>query len=96
MDELFNIPVCESPRLKWLKKHDVKTQHRPGINVGDEDKFGNALWPWEAGTSHGLSPERIDAGTFSQGGETEDEAIANLAKWQGWKLWNEEQVTPAV
>ena len=90
MKELFNIPVCESPRLKWLKKHDVKTQFHKGVAVGDEDEFGNELWPWTAGTSHGISPDRDYDGTWNRGGATEHEAIVALAIWQGWKLWNEE------
>jgi hypothetical protein len=92
MSELFEIQPCESPRLKWLKKHRViieKTSHK----VGDEDEFGSECFPFYAVV---LAPN----GTLSindldqwHGGNTEYEALANLAKSKGWLLWNEESLT---
>lgn len=92
MENLFEIPVCESPRLKWLKKHSVKTKHFPDCEAGDEDEFGNELWPWIAWLDCGSE----GIGTFHAGALKEDEAIANLAVRMKWKLWNEEQLTPVV
>ena len=82
MSELFDIPVSESPRLKWLKKHGVKF-HYSTAEVGDEDEFGNELWPVYAYTEPLCKETSFGAGT-------EDEALAKFAINRGLKLWNEE------
>ena len=91
MEELFTIPPCESPRLRRLREHNVQTIQYPGVAVGDEDEFGNELWPWWAWTNHTMAPlpKGEGPGAFSRGGATEADAIVALAKWQGWRLWNE-------
>lgn len=33
MKELFEIQPCDSPRLKWMKKHEIKTAH---LELDDE------------------------------------------------------------
>jgi hypothetical protein len=90
--ELFNPEVVtqDSPRLAWMKKHDVKTVFHSGVVIGDEDEFGNELFPWTASTSHGIDPKRAGDAVWCRGAETEHGAIVELAIWQGWKLWNEE------
>ena len=79
--ELFIMPPCDSPRLKWFKKHGVKFLYTTN-EVGDEDEFGNELWPVYAFTEP-LCKET------SFGAATEDEALAKLAIKNGLKLWNE-------
>ena len=68
MPELFNIPEQLSPRLKWMKEHQVIVEK----------------------TDHG-SPQFVAAsGEDWAYGNTKDEAITDLAKKMGWRLWNEE------
>ena len=86
MSELFEIPVSESPRLKWIRTRDVRTHFNKDIEIGEEEEFsGDTLYPWCAFTG-GYRFPRPDAGY----GNTEDEAIVSLAKLKGWRLWNEE------
>jgi hypothetical protein len=75
---LLEVPPMESPRLKWLDKHGVKIEHCPKVKPGDEDEFGNELYPYIA---HAFKSWAC--------GATEQEAIKNLAVKNGWKLWNE-------
>lgn len=88
MKELFEIQPCDSPRLKWMKKHGVHTMHNKGVNPGDEcDVTGETLYPWCAYVGVNVFPK--PEGLLGCG-NTEDEAICELAKRRGWKLWNEE------
>ena len=80
MNELFDIPPCESPRLKWLKKHDVKT-----LCSGNAEDFDGE--PWNAWA--GDMGEAISGGEYVTGA-TEQDAIANWAIRRRVKLWNEE------
>ena len=84
MDELFQIAETKSPRLKWLEQKHVTTKNWPGVAHGDEDEFGNEMFPWTAfvGDVNGLH-------TTVGAGDTEHEAIVDLAVKRGWKLWNE-------
>lgn len=85
-ETLFKLPKCDSPRLKWLKERGVSTHFNKDVQVGDEDEFsGEPIFPWCAFTGEPNFP-RPDAGY----GNTEHEAIVNLAILKGWKLWNEE------
>ena len=77
--ELFQIPVSESPRRLWLKKHRIST-HKSDCVPDDED-------PWNAWV--GDLAEAIEA-NLTCTGNTEDEAICALAKKLGLRLWNEE------
>lgn len=78
----FNLPDSPSPRLAWLNKHGVQTEQSPKHMIGDEDEFGNRVFAWHAMIG--------DDAQTSVGGDTEQDAICNLAKIKGWKLWNEE------
>ena len=75
-ETLFEIPVSESPRLKWLREHGVKV----GKNIfepthSDDFRFGYKF------AAH--------CGDVSEYGHDEDEALIKLAILNGWKLWNE-------
>lgn len=78
MNELFEVPHTESPRLKWIKKHRV-TVHENIFKPTHSDDFRFAY------TRRADSPDAC-----SGYGNTDDEAILDLAKRRGWKLWNEE------
>jgi hypothetical protein len=87
--ELFTIMACKSPRLKWLEKNSVKTVHNTEICAGDEcSESGETLYPWCAfvGVDSFPKPEKLVG--F---GNTEHDAIVDLALKQGLRLWNEEQ-----
>lgn len=86
-ENLFDIHVSESPRQKWIKKHRVQVQHTD-LDGQDEDEFsGERLYPWVAfvGVNVWPKPEKLCGY-----GDTKDDALAALARNQGWKLWNEE------
>ena len=76
--ELFEIPVSESPRRLWLKKHRIST-HRSDCVPDDEE-------PWNAWV--GDLAEAIEDGSVGTGA-TEDDAVCDLAKMLGIRLWNE-------
>ena len=80
MNELFDPKLVEkdSPKLAWMKRHGVITNHNPDISDG---------LPWIA-TDKPYA--RVLEGSTKYGaGNTEDEAITSLAKLRGWRLWNE-------
>ena len=82
LQQLLAIPEGKA----WLKKHNVFTK-KTNNQSGDEDEFGNKIFPWYAGVGSWTRP--ID-GEDAVGGATEQDAIANLAIKRGWKLWMEE------
>ena len=84
-DTLFDLPICESPRLKWIRERNVSTKLNENVQPGDEDEFSvETIYPWCAYVGTPDFP-RPDAGY----GNTEEEAIVDLAKLKGWRLWNE-------
>jgi hypothetical protein len=97
--ELFPVDAVkmDSPRLAWLKKHGVVTY----LAMPDDPHW--RLWyagfsAWSTEYSPHLKSaadlffyETADRGDKRIGtGETEDDAIAELAKKYRLKLWNEE------
>jgi len=86
-DTLFDLPETPSPRLKWMGDHqieviDSRLDHEPG----DECELtGSRLYRWWAWQTC----KRTKTESSSGGGDTEDEAIVNLAKKLNLKLWNE-------
>ena len=84
-DTLFDLPETKSPRLKWMDEKNVSTHFNKDVQAGDEDEFsGEPIRPWAAFVGESRFP-RPDAGF----GDTEHEAIVDLAIKKGWKLWNE-------
>ena len=75
--DLFPEVRGESPRLAWIKRHDLHTQLCP-----DPDEHPWACWA-------GKLSAALDAGTVGDG-PTEDDAIADWARKSGALLWNEE------
>lgn len=86
-DELFQIDETLSPRFRWMREKNIEVvdsgiDHEPG----DECELtGNRLyrfWAWQ-------TCKRTKTESASAGGDTEDEAIVELAKKLNLKLWNE-------
>lgn len=86
MNELFPVEsvASESPRLKWMKQHDVCTHFATHMQQPGEK-------PWCAWLPEFDDPTRgIPSDPDLCGyGATEDDALADLAINQGLKLWNE-------
>jgi hypothetical protein len=86
-DTLFDIPESPSPLLQWLQKHQIDIidsglDHEPG----DECELtGNQLYRFWALQAC----KRTKTESASAGGDTEDEAIVELARKLNLKLWNE-------
>ena len=90
MNELFDIPECKSPRLKWIEENGILTvRDTTGTWHAVIPKDGDA-WLGAAGLVmkyHAtLAASRVASGT------TEDDALTNLAKAIGLRLWNERGV----
>ena len=75
MSDLFSIEESKSPRLLWMERHGVTVRrYRP-----DEfDYLAGQDFAWMASN-----------GTETAQGDTEDEAITQLALKLGIRLWNE-------
>lgn len=90
MNELFPIEETLSPRLKWMKDKGVLTHHNsdcepPWLAIqkmpGHQGTIGEIMAQWcRLYDDHG----------YSGYGETEDEAIADLARNRKILLWNEQ------
>ena len=89
MKTLFNLPVQLSPRLAWLKNHDVKTHEftNDPTDCRTLNHLGFGRWIAFIGKT---VPPHEDSNRTWVNGDTEDEALVNIAKLMGWKLWNEE------
>lgn len=84
--ELFSVPEVKSPRMRWIAKHALVTQHHPEVTVGDEcAETGAELYPWTAKQSSCCYPKNV-----AQGGATEDDALASWARQNGVRMWFEE------
>lgn len=93
-NELFPVETVamDSPRLAWMKRHRVLTFHSMA-------GYPDALWLAGIDDSPGGYTNAADffcceCGTYGSSrcgeGDTEDEAIADLAQKHGLHLWNEE------
>ena len=86
-DELFTIPPQDSPRLAWLKKHEIQPKHNKEVEPGDEDEFGDRIYPFSVYGSFMRGEVKYWLAGF---GDTEDEALVDFARGAGIRLWNEE------
>jgi hypothetical protein len=90
MSDLFDVPISKSPRLQWIEEMGILTHrasHMPdpwmAIQplIEDNDKDIPTIM---------LESCRIyDDANLIGYGQSEDEAITNLAKNIGLRLWNE-------
>jgi len=88
-DELFppSAVASLSPRLRWLRKHDVHTHYTPDfdqVTLAECPETGRDCYPWIA-----WLPDKEKPGEFGCGYTYED-ALVDLAKRHGLALWNEE------
>lgn len=72
----------DSPRLAWIKKHKIQTHLAKHMADAGEDD------PWSAWIGDAIPPDNPDELGY---GNTEDDAILDLAKGCNLKLWNEEK-----
>lgn len=77
-DTLFDLNETLSPRLVWQRMRGVELKETNPAEAGDVAKAMDTIWPWYAG----------HAGVWI-GGAHADEALVNLCKYKGWRLWNE-------
>lgn len=77
MSTLFDLESLkqDSPRLAWMKKHDIKTH----CWTDDPDELPWLCWSGE------LPSDPASCAS----GKTEDEALACWARWNGVRFWNE-------
>lgn len=82
MNELFDIPVSLSPKLKWLEKHGLEIEHFPDVVAGQEcAETGDTIYPWSC---HIKKPEgSLYAGSQIGTGATEEEAIIDYCHNSG-------------
>lgn len=101
-DELFPADAMEalSPRLQWMREHNVNTKYRSDLEGDDTPK-----WECYKGDDWADAVEKVfGAGTTLDGkhryypcdnpdftiGDSEHEVLALMAERNDWKLWNEE------
>jgi hypothetical protein len=88
--ELFHAEsvAMDSPRIRWMRKWNVRTRQTAPELVGMVDEAKGDLAAWYAEDDRpGVSD--IDRMTLGSGA-TEDEALADFAVGRGIRLWNEE------
>ena len=83
-DELFPDAsvAMDSPRLRWMKKHDVQTRY-------DGERYMAWIGDFDEAVEHG--GDDPDAGGYARA-ETEDDAILLIANGYHLRLWNEEEM----
>jgi hypothetical protein len=84
--ELFPVSdtKMDSPRLAWLKRHDVSVD-KEWDDYFDEFVFVAKIMKLYTGGIYRYS--------YMVGkGDTEDDALCDLAKKHGLRLWNEEDI----
>lgn len=90
MSELFNVPEQPSPRLAWIKKHQIRTARNDFVIKYVAWLPNNDYEPLEG---EELTDPRFPNNEKLCGyGDTIDDAIFHLAKRNNTKLWNEEQL----
>jgi hypothetical protein len=82
MTTLFNLPPCDSPRLRWMKKHNVET--RDDIKIDEYPE--SAFFAWSGDLNDAIDNVRLGSG------DTELDAITDWAIKNGVRLWNEEKL----
>ena len=94
-DELFPLAeiLQESPRLRWLKKHNVITFSCAQLDSEDYiwlAAFDKSKWVYKSPLDF-FAQETAEFGDTRIGsGDTEDDAICMLARMYRVRLWNEE------
>ena len=87
IESLFDIPESLSPRLTWMLDHEVRTHLQELMR--EEGTPWSAWLPahdWDSTCNTCYGAEFEDYVGF---GMTKDDAIVDLAKKSGLKIWNE-------
>lgn len=92
MNELFAIAPSLSPRLKWMQENNVTVKDNGGGHQpGDEcPETGARLYRYCASRPNSHFMIGLLIATRTGWGDTEDEAIVDLAKKLNLRLWNEQ------
>jgi hypothetical protein len=83
-DNLFDIPETPSPRLKWIAEKQVRTHH----HAQSEPAWSAWLPSQDFGPTWSGCYDPAQEDDVGHG-DTEDEAIVELARKLNLKLWNE-------
>ena len=86
--ELFPVEVALSPKLKWLARHNLVTEHIPEGGM-ECPETGDEIPHWVRRVNK-TDPNEHYRPCEIGGGDTEDEACGDWAINAGVKLWNEE------
>ena len=93
MNELFPVEsvMVDSPRLRWMKRHNLETEHIPEGGPGVEcPETGEDVPAWVCRVKKPHPNFSTYCPREIGGGDTELDAIADFAKNAGIPLWNEE------
>lgn len=87
MSELFPIEETLSPRIKWMRHHQIEVvdsglDHEPGDQCEITGNRMYRFWAFQGG-------KQTKTQIAEAGGDTEDDAIVALAKKLNLKLWSE-------
>lgn len=87
MSELFPIEETLSPRIKWMRHHQIEVvdsglDHEPGDQCEITGNRMYRFWAFQGG-------KQTKTQIAHAGGDTEDDAIVALAKKLNLKLWSE-------
>ena len=103
-EELFQIPVSESPRLKWMKRVKSELQIFTHFCNGgkwmafSQSKAVDFLADYDLTQSQKESPMELfagycrlleESGQLADGESTEEDAVIKVATVHGQRLWNE-------
>lgn len=95
-DELFppSTVAVDSPRLRWMKELGVLTIQQPKELVGETcPETGDIIPAWVAGRYAQDDFDIYHAPLDVAGhGDTEDEALADWARRNGVRMWNETEI----
>lgn len=90
MNELMRVEESLSPRLRWIRLHDVVTAHTEGIEPGDEcPETGEDIFPWAAASASAMLTE-ANFRKIVGFGDTEDEALGDYCRKHGLLHWTQE------
>lgn len=93
-DELFPVEAVsmDSPRIAWMKRNSILTHFSPQM---EEPWLAIAAMPEDRGKNISQimseSCRLYDEANLCGYGQTEEEAIVDLAEKNMWPLWNEEE-----
>lgn len=90
-NDLFpDLEPSMSPKLRWLKKHNVTVERNQ--RLADDEELWEA-WVWQRNDAIQQQEEFFEglSGPYFAAANTEDEALYKLAVANEWRLWNEEQ-----